>query len=167
MYIKNFFKWAALSLSLVSSVSAMKMGEHFEIDVVAKLGEMSFPSAVLSFPKGNHMGPQDVFAQLSQLSEKMYDAALNTGKANYAYKQNNKAQFHQNIKIWIGHFAQFTFSDNEGYESGGLRMHRNIDFFWEKKNIALKEFCVFQTADLEKRNPDDIILVARIKCYND
>jgi hypothetical protein len=167
VYIKTFLNCAALSVGLISSAGAMKIGEHFEIDVIAKLGEMSFPSPVLSFPKGNQMGPQDVFAQLSQLSEKMYDAALNTGNANYVYKQNNKAQFHQNIKIWLQNFAQFTFSDNEGYKSEALIMHRNKDCFWEDKNIVLKEFCALRTADPKTSAADDIILVARIKCFND
>jgi hypothetical protein len=62
--IRTVLTYTAMALGFVSnSVDAMKMREHFVLDVVAVLGngsQFKTYSKELEFPKGNQMGPDAV-----------------------------------------------------------------------------------------------------------
>ena len=182
--IKEIVTYAALALGLVSSsADAMKMGEHFVLDVVGILGNQAYKvnSKELEFPKGNQMGPEQIAQCLSQLGEEVYEGLLKTGIPHKIYSdfdyrgykefqsKANRYQYNTTFQPWLDYFAKgFVFTDQGSFEPNGVSLGRNYDLMAAQKGVMMKEFCTLQTiVDLAQNGANDIALLARVRVLKD
>lgn len=182
--IKKIVAYAAMALGLLnSSADAMKMGEHFVLDVVGILGNQAYKvnSKELEFPKGNQMGPDQIAQCLSQLGEEVYEGLLKSGIPNkifsdFDYRQHkefssktNRYQYNATFQPWLDYFAKgFVFTDQETFEANGVRLSRSYDMMWEQKGRMMKEYCSLKTiVDLAQNGANDIALLARVRVLKD